>query len=53
VQFDPKKAVGLDGALKELLLQPFGPILLVIVALGLIAYGLYSFAEARYRRIGR
>src|SRR5579863_8011198 len=53
VQFNPKKAVGLDGALQELLRQPFGPILLIIVALGLIAYGLYSFAEARYRRIGR
>ena len=53
VQFNPSKATGLDGALKELLLQPFGPILLIIVALGLIAYGLYSFAEARYRRIGR
>lgn len=53
VQFDPKKAVGLDGALKELVLQPYGQVLLVIVALGLIAYGLYSFAEARYRRIGR
>jgi Domain of Unknown Function (DUF1206) len=53
VQFNSAKATGLDGALKELLLQPFGPILLVIVALGLIAYGLYSFAEARYRRIGR
>ncbi len=52
-QFDPKKAVGLDGALQQLLHQPFGPVLLVIVALGLIAYGLYSFAEARYRRIGR
>ena len=52
-QYDPKKAVGLDGALKDLLRQPFGPVLLIIVALGLIAYGLYSFAEARYRRIGR
>ena len=52
VQFDPHKATGLDGALKALLLQPFGQVLLVIVALGLIAYGLYSFAEARYRRIG-
>lgn len=52
-QFNASKAVGLDGALKELLLQPFGQVLLVIVALGLIAYGLYSFAEARYRRIGR
>jgi Domain of Unknown Function (DUF1206) len=54
VQFNSSKATGLDGALQELLRQqPFGPILLVIVALGLIAYGLYSFAEARYRRIGR
>lgn len=53
VQFNPKDAVGLDGALRNLLQQPFGPVLLVIVALGLIAYGIYSFAEARYRRIGR
>ena len=29
-----------------------GP-LLAIVALGLIAYGVYSFVEARYRRVGR
>jgi len=28
-------------------------LLLGIVALGLIAYGVYSFVEARYRRIGR
>lgn len=53
VKFNPNDAVGLDGALRNLLQQPFGPVLLVIVALGLIAYGIYSFAEARYRRIGR
>lgn len=53
VQFNPQKAVGLDGVLRNLLQQPFGPVLLIIVALGLIAYGIYSFAEARYRRIGR
>jgi len=52
-QYNAKKAVGLDGALRELVQQPFGLVLLFIVALGLIAYGLYSFAEARYRRIGR
>jgi hypothetical protein len=52
LQFNAHKATGLDGALKDLVHQPFGTVLLIIVALGLIAYGLYSFAEARYRRIG-
>jgi len=52
VQDNPAKAKGLDTALTELLHQPFGPILLGIVALGLIAYGVFSFVEARYRRVG-
>jgi hypothetical protein len=53
VQFNSQKAKGLDTALSELLHLPFGPVLLGIVALGLIAYGVYSFVEARYRRFGR
>ena len=53
VQFNSQKAKGLDTALSELLHLPFGPVLLGIVALGLIAYGAYSFVEARYRRLGR
>lgn len=53
VQFNSQQAKGLDTALKELLHLPFGPFLLGIVALGLIAYGAYSFVEARYRRFGR
>lgn len=52
VQHNASKAKGLDTALAELLRQPFGPILLGVVALGLIAYGFYSFVEARYRRVG-
>ncbi|HEY0756785.1 MAG TPA: DUF1206 domain-containing protein [Ktedonobacteraceae bacterium] len=52
VQHDPKDAKGLDAALTELIKQPFGPWLLGIVALGLIAYGVYSFVEARYRKVG-
>lgn len=52
LQHNPKDAKGLDAAMGELLKQPFGPWLLGIVALGLIAYGLYSFVEARYRRVG-
>ena len=53
VQFNSQQAKGLDTALGELLHLPFGPVLLGIVALGLIAYGIYSFVEARYRRLGR
>lgn len=51
-QFDPSKARGLDGALEALQRQPFGPYLLGVVALGLIAFGVYSILEAVYRRIG-
>ncbi|MGI8776082.1 MAG: DUF1206 domain-containing protein [Acidimicrobiales bacterium] len=49
---DPDQAVGIDGALKRLAGRSYGPTLLVVVALGLGAYGLYSFAEARFRRVG-
>lgn len=49
---DPEQAVGIDGALKRLADRPYGPTLLVVVAMGLAAYGLYSFAEARFRRVG-
>ncbi len=48
---DPNQAVGIDGALKHLADRSYGPGLLVLVAFGLAAYGLYSFAEARYRRV--
>ena len=51
-EHDPGQAVGIDGALKRLADRSFGPALLVAVAFGLAAYGLYSFAEARYRRVG-
>jgi len=52
LQHNPHQARGLDGALRTLIQQPFGPLLLGIVALGLVAYGVYSFVEARYRRVG-
>lgn len=49
---DPSEAVGIDGALKHLAAQAYGPTLLTLLAFGLAAYGLYSLAEARYRRVG-
>jgi hypothetical protein len=50
-QFDPHEARGLDGALMELAQQPYGGFLLGAVAVGLMAYALYCFVQARYRRI--
>jgi len=52
MQHDPNQAVGIDGALKRLAARPYGPALLVVVALGLAAYGIYSLGEARFRRVG-
>jgi hypothetical protein len=49
--FDPTQPVGVDAALREVLHAPYGPVLAVAVGLGLGAYGLYSFGEARYRQI--
>lgn len=50
---NPGDAQGLGGALRQMEQQPFGRPLLALVALGLIAYGIYSVASARYRRVGR
>jgi hypothetical protein len=51
VDYAPNKAVGLDGALEKLARESYGTFLLAVVAAGLIAFGLFSIAEARYRRI--
>jgi hypothetical protein len=48
---DPAEARGLDGVLQALRDQPYGPYLLGLAALGLVAYGLYCVVNARYRRI--
>ncbi len=51
LHYDSTEAKGLDGALKLLIQQSYGKWLLGLVALGLVAYGLYMLVEARYRRI--
>ena len=51
VTFDPAKARGLDAALSAFAAQPYGPLLLVLVALGLLCFGVYSFVESRLRRL--
>jgi hypothetical protein len=51
VDYDPRKAVGLDGALRKLAHASYGPTLLGIVAAGLICFAAYSMADARYRKV--
>lgn len=46
-----EQASGMGGALQLLEGQPFGDALLTLVALGLVAFGLFAFIEARYRRM--
>jgi Domain of Unknown Function (DUF1206) len=48
--YDAAKATGIDGALRTIAGWPYGPILLILVALGLIAFGVLSFFEAKWRR---
>ncbi|GAB3409457.1 DUF1206 domain-containing protein [Flindersiella endophytica] len=50
IQHDPSQPVGLDGALQTLAGQPFGKILLFVLAAGWTCFGLYCGFDARYRR---
>jgi len=49
--YDAKQARGLDGALRKLAHQPYGEVLLALVAAGLLAYGVFCLIQARYREV--
>ena len=51
LDYNPDKAVSLDGALTALVHASYGPVLLGVVAAGLIGFAAYSIADARYRRV--
>jgi len=51
IRYEPGTARGLSGAYSKLLEQPFGHLLLAIVALGFVAYGVYAIVNGLYRRI--
>ena len=50
--YSPQKAGGIDVVLKTVLVgHAYGRPLVVLVGLGLLAFGVYGLAEARYRRV--
>ena len=51
VDYNPRGAIGLDGALNKLLHNSYGPFLLGVVAAGLVGFAVYSIADARYAKI--
>ena len=51
VEYDPREAIGLDGALQKLANQAYGSWLLGLTAAGLVAYALFCLIEARYREV--
>ncbi|WLW57818.1 DUF1206 domain-containing protein [Streptomyces sp. YU58] len=51
VDSEPDRAKGLDDALRSFADTPLGPWLLVCVAAGLVLFGVFSFALARWRRV--
>jgi hypothetical protein len=50
IRHDPSQPVGLDGALQTLAEQPYGQILLFVLAAGWACFGLYCLFDARYRK---
>lgn len=50
VTHDASKSAGLDQALGRLKEAPLGPVLLLVVALGLACYGVFNLAKARHLR---
>ena len=51
IEYDPKNAIGLDGALHRLADASYGSYLLGVTAAGLVCYGLYCLVDARYRDV--
>lgn len=51
VRFDAGEAKGLDAALQTVVQQPYGRVLLALAVVGVLAYALWSFVEAGYKRL--
>ncbi|MGW7243415.1 DUF1206 domain-containing protein [Streptomyces sp. NPDC054804] len=51
VQHEPGKAKGMDNTLRTFADTPAGPWLLALIAVGLMAFGVFSWANARWRRV--
>jgi hypothetical protein len=51
VTANPHDSTGLDGTLRSLAQESFGPAVLVIAGAGLIAFGLFGVAEGVWSKV--
>jgi Domain of Unknown Function (DUF1206) len=51
IEAKPQQAKGVDSSLRALASTPLGPWLLVLVAIGLIMFGLFSCCQAKWQRL--
>ncbi|MFE2010331.1 DUF1206 domain-containing protein [Streptomyces sp. NPDC059491] len=51
VAYDPKQAKGMDDAIRSFAGTPAGPWLLLAVAAGLVLFGVFSFGQAKWRKV--
>jgi hypothetical protein len=51
VKAQPSQAKGIDATLRAFAATPLGPWLLVVVAAGLVTFGLFSCCEARWHQV--
>ena len=48
--YSPGTPTSLDSGLRTVADEPYGPPLIIALALGLVAFGIYCFFDARYRK---
>ena len=51
LDYNPRDAIGIDGALQKLAHASYGPYLLGVTAAGLVCYGVFCLVDARYRDV--
>ncbi len=51
IEHDPSEAKGLGDALRSISASSFGQVLLIVVAAGLLSYGAFVVAAAKYRKV--
>ncbi|MFJ1589256.1 DUF1206 domain-containing protein [Kitasatospora albolonga] len=51
VKHEPDQTKGMDDTIRSFTQTPVGPWLLVVIALGLVAFGVFSWFNARYRKV--
>jgi hypothetical protein len=50
IEHEPNQTEGLDGSLKRLLAHGWGEVVVLLIALGFAAFGVYSLARAWVNR---